>query len=316
MKNKLWPILQKIFPVIGLLIIVAIFSIICGDKLWTRNNLLNIINIMIPVCIGGSGMIFVAAQGSTDMSMGALLAATATLAGMASIRLGLAGFIVVALSTGLLLGMFNGFILAKFKVSSLMVTLAMSIMLRAIVSYLTNGQAIFVNSDILALNRPAVKFPVFFITMLVMWLLFKYTKAGFFSRCIGENEVVGKFAGIPVKRYKIIAFAFSGLMGGVVGMFTVGNVGGVSPTMGNFFELQVMTAMFVGGIPVLGGAESKFYKLILGSLMLTFLQNGLTLSRVGSEVSELIQGVILLSVVFFGIFVKAKHYKSELAKDA
>ena len=316
MKNKLWSVVQKIFPVLGLLIIVIIFSILCGDKLWTKNNLLNIINTMIPICIGGAGMVFVAAQGSTDMSMGALLAATATVAGLASIKLGLVGFIVIALLAGLLLGMFNGFILAKFKVSSLMVTLALSIMLRAIVSFLSNGQAIFVNPSILALNQPAVKFPVFIVVMLVMWFIFQYTKAGFFSRCIGENEVVGRFAGINVDKYKIIAFALSGLMGGVVGIFNVGSVGGVTPTMGNFFELQVMTAMFVGGIPVLGGSESKFYKLILGALMLAFLQNGLTLSRVASEVSELVQGLILLSVVFFSIFAKTRYQKSELQKEA
>jgi ribose transport system permease protein len=86
--------------------------------------------------------------------------------------------------------------------------------------------------------------------------------------------------------------------------------------MGNFFELQVMTAMFVGGVPVTGGASSKFYKVLVGSLMLAFLQNGLTISRVPSEVSELIQGLILLSVVFLGLLVHEKFLQRQTALAA
>jgi ribose transport system permease protein len=149
-----------------------------------------------------------------------------------------------------------------------------------------------------------------------MWYLFDFTKAGFFSKCIGENQVVGQFAGIPVKTYKTLAFALSGLMAGFVGIFSVGRIGGIAPTMGNFFELQVMTAMFVGGVPVTGGASSKFYKVLVGSLMLAFLQNGLTISRVPSEVSELIQGLILLSVVFLGLLVHDKFLQRQTALAA
>ena len=76
--------------------------------------------------------------------------------------------------------------------------------------------------------------------------LFEYTKLGHFSRCMGENETVGQFSGIPVDRYKILAFAISGLMAGLVGVFTVANIAGVSPTMGSFYEMQVMIAMYVG----------------------------------------------------------------------
>jgi ribose transport system permease protein len=144
--------------------------------------------------------------------------------------------------------------------------------------------------------------------MAVMWYLFEYGKAGFFSRCIGENQVAGQFSGIAVRKYKVIAFMLSGLMAGLVGVFTVCSIGGVSSSMGNFFELQVMTAMFVGGIPVTGGANSRFYKLIVGSLMIAFLRNGLAISKTPSEVIGLIQGVILLAVVFLDI-----HFRRGMA---
>jgi ribose transport system permease protein len=109
-----------------------------------------------------------------------------------------------------------------------------------------------------------------------------------------------------VKKYKIIAFSLSGLTAAIVSIFTVGSIGGVAPTMGSFFKLQVMTAMFVGGIPVSGGAAGKFYKIIVGSLMLAFLRNGLAITRIPTEISEMTQGIMLLTVVFIGRYVNYK----------
>ena len=314
MKKNKWEYFQNLFPFIGLIVIVLVFTITSGDRLWTKNNLLSIVNMVIPLCLGASGMIFVASQGSTDMSMGSLLALCGTLGGLASLKLGIPGFILVSLLTGILFGAFNGVIVAYFKVPSLMVTLAMLIALRAVVSYITNGQAVFLDADVIALDSLYIMLPAAVVLLILMWYVFSYTKIGFFSRCIGENQEVGRFSGIAVKKYKIFAFALSGLMAGVTGILAVVKIGGVSPTIGNFFELQIMTAMFVGGIPVTGGAGSKFYKIITGSFMLVFLQNGLTLCMVSAEISELIQGSILLIVVFMSILAGRRLHKAELNK--
>lgn len=301
--NK-WGLVSKLFPLIGLAVILLVFSILSPGRLWRFNNLRGVINMMIPMAIGAMGMVFVAAQGSTDLTQGSLLAVCASFAGLVSTRTGAWIFVPLALLTGLAAGLFNGVMLAYLKVPSLMLTLAMLIALRAIVMYITNGQAVFLDPSILALDEVKVKYPVFILLLIVMWYLFDYTKIGFFSKCIGENQTVGQFAGIPVKKYKILAFALSGLMASIVGIFAVGSIGGVASTMGNFFELQVMTAMFVGGIPVTGGAVSRFYKIIIGALMLAFLRNGLAITRVPTEISELIQGLMLLLVVFLGIYIK------------
>jgi ribose transport system permease protein len=314
MKKNKWEYFQNLFPFIGLIVIVLVFTITSGDRLWTKNNLLSIVNMVIPLCLGASGMVFVASQGSTDMSMGSLLALCGTLGGLASLKLGIPGFILVSLLTGILFGAFNGVIVAYFKVPSLMVTLAMLIALRAVVSYITNGQAVFLDPDVIALDSLYIMLPAAVVLLILMWYVFSYTKIGFFSRCIGENQEVSRFSGIAVKKYKIFAFALSGLMAGVTGILAVVKIGGVSPTIGNFFELQIMTAMFVGGIPVTGGAGSKFYKIITGSFMLVFLQNGLTLCMVSAEISELIQGSILLIVVFMSILAGRRLHKIELNK--
>ena len=315
MKKDFWTFFQRLFPFVGLIVIIVIFTIINQGNMWAATNLLTVISIMIPLCLGGSGMVFVAAQGSTDLSMGSLVALCGTIAGIASMSLGFWAFIVISLAVGIGVGILNGVIVSKCKVSSLMVTLAMLIALRALVAFITNGQVFFVDQQILMLNRMEIKLPIFLGVIALMWYLFEYTKIGYFSRCMGENQTVGKFAGISVAKYQILGFALSGAMAGMIGIFTVGSIGGISPTMGNFLELQVMIAMFVGGVPVTGGAGSKFYKVVVGALMLAFLQNGLTVSRVSAEMSELIQGIILICVVFFGLFVRQKYIQRQIARE-
>lgn len=316
MKSTFWSNIQKVFPLLGLALILIIFSILSGGKIWAVENLRSVLNTMIPLCIGGAGLIFVGAQGSTNISMGSTLALSGAVGAAVSNLVGFWAFIPIALLIGVGVGLFNGVMISKFKVSSLMVTLSMLIALRALVTLITNGSSIPMDLAIMKFNNLEVKLPIFLVLMVVFWYLFEHTKLGYYSRCMGENEMVGKFSGIPVNRYKILAFVLAGLVSGIVSIFYVANISGASATMGNFYEMTVMIAMYVGGIPVKGGAGSKFYKLILGAVTLSFLQNGLTISRIDSAVSELVQGLILLLVVFSANYIQKQFVKHQMAAEA
>ena len=316
MKKDFWAKFQYIFPFIGPIVLLILFSFTTAGKLWAGNNLFNIASGMIPLILGGCGMIFVVAQGSCDISVGSNVALTGTVAALASQSLGFAAYFPTAILLGALIGLLNGTIVSKFKVQSLMVTLAMLIALRALVVYITNGSAIYVSLEVLSLENFAVKIPIFIAVVAIMYYLFEYTKIGYFSKSIGENEVSGGYTGIPVNRYKIIAFILSGITSGIVGALTVSRIGGVDPTMGNFFELEVMIALFVGGVPVTGGSGSKFYRLFIGALTLAVLENGLTLSRVSAETSELIEGLILIGVVFYTLFIRTRFIHRQSAGES
>lgn len=316
MKNRIWSLIQNFFPVIALGIILIVFTFLSEGKLWSANNLKSVLNTMIPYCIGGAGIMFASAQGSSNMSVGSTLALSAAIGAWVSNQVGFWAFVPTCLIVGTLCGSFIGYFITKFKVSSLMVTLAMLIALRAFVTLITNGSSIFVDLNVMKFNDLGVKLPIFLALMALFWYLFEYTKLGFFSRCMGENEVVGKFSGVPVNKYKIIAYALAGLMAGVVAIFNVANICGASATMGNFFEMTCMIAMYVGGVPIRGGRQARFYKLVLGSVTLAFLSNGLTISRVDSAYSELIQGIILLSVVFLSNFIQKQFTRYQMAAAA
>ncbi|HAH59442.1 MAG TPA: hypothetical protein DCL86_14955 [Bacteroidales bacterium] len=315
MKKNVFQRAEYILPFAGLLVIVIAFSITTRGTLWTSDNLLAILSTIIPLILGGCGMIFVVAQGGCDLSVGSASAIAGTLAAIACQNLGFAAYIPTAILIGALIGLFNGVIVSHFKVQSIMVTLAMLIALRALVVYITNGSVIYVPEQVLDLNNYSIKIPVFLVAVLIMYFLFEYTKVGYFSKSIGENEMAAKYTGIPVNKYKIIAFILSGIMAGLVGSLNVGRIGGVDPTMGNFFELEVMIALFVGGVPVTGGSGSKIYRLFIGAITVSVLENGLTLSKVDAGSAELIEGIILIAVISLTLFIRDKLIqKQEIMK--
>jgi ribose transport system permease protein len=226
---------EKVMPFMGLIIITVFFSIVTGGKLLRVSNLSGILNQAIPIIIGGLGMIFVASQGSVDISQGSVLALSGTVAALATSKYGIGILFPVAMLTGGVVGLFNGVILSKFKVSSLTVTLAVLISIRALVAFLTRGEVIYAPLEVLSIGNLSIKLPIFILIVLIIGYLFEYTKIGYYCKVLGENEVVGKYTGISVDKVKILAFMLSGIMAGFLGVFTVSRIGGVDPGMGNFF---------------------------------------------------------------------------------
>jgi ribose transport system permease protein len=313
MKNKnLHKILADIFPFVILASLVLLFSILTQGKLLALRNIRSIFNEIIPLAIGGLGMIFVISQGSTDISMGSVLAFAGTVTALTSAFLPIYLLFPVAMILGALIGLLNGLLVSYFKMPSIMVTLAVGIGLRGFVSYVTSQDSPLASKELLKLDQFSNKLIIFIAVVLVMGYLFEYTKAGHFSKAIGENEVAGRYTGIPVKNMKVLAFVLSGMIAGLLGLMTIARVGGVTNKIGNMFELQVMLAVFVGGVPVAGGMASKAYKVLLGSATIAVLNSGLALLRVSGDYSKGLQGIVLILVVFLTMYLKKRY---EISSD-
>ncbi|NLJ97385.1 MAG: ABC transporter permease [Clostridiales bacterium] len=289
--------LEYVLPFGFLIILFIVFSILNGASFFRMYNIRTIVDSMIPLCIGGYGMLFVIAQGSIDMSAGSNLAFSATLGAVLAAKHGSLVILVICILIGAGVGFINGILVSKFKVSSIMATLAQLIILRSLVVILSKGSVIFVSPSILKMNRWGSKGLIFVIATIVAIYLFEYTKLGFSARSIGENEIVCNYVGLKTRRIKTIAYVVAGAFTGLAAVLTISRIGGVDPNMGQSFELQVMLAVFVGGVPVNGGSKSSIVKIIIGALLFSILQSGLVLSNANSETVELIQGLMLIIMV-------------------
>ena len=114
---------------------------------------------------------------------------------------------------------------------------------------------------------------------------------------------------------KLLVFALSGLMAGVGAIFSIASVGGTSMQMGVFLEMKVAMAIFFGGVLVTGGTSAKFYKIILGSLSITVIVNGLALIGMSdSQITESVEGILLLLILFVTIVTSRNKKAKKLAE--
>ncbi len=298
--------INTIMPFLILGGMLIIFGIATHGQVFVKQNLLNLFNQSAATIIAGLGMIFVASMGGTDITHGSLLAVAAAFSAMAGQAFGAGGMFPTAILVGALSGLFLGVLNAKFKVPSFMASLSMLIALRAFVNWLLSARVIMVPQSIKFIDGFSFKLPALIVLIIIIGYIFKYTPFGTYLRAIGENENAIKYAGINVDKIKIVAFMISGIMAAIAGIFTIVRMGGSNNTLGNGFEMKVMMAMFIGGIPVQGGMGTKLYKLIVGAPTIILLENGMVLCGAGGGVTQGVRGVVLLAAVYLTMVIYSK----------
>jgi len=135
--------------------------------------------------------------------------------------------------------------------------------------------------------------------MLIVFLLFHFTKLGHNLKAIGAGEQASRFVGIRVDKTKWILYIVAGVITGFAAFINVVKVGSVTSTGGNMLETEILIALVLGGLPISGGALVRFSNVIVGVLTYKTLSTGLNMIGLTTETQQLIEGVIFLIVVAF-----------------
>ena len=289
-------------PCITIAVLVIVFSITSGGNLLTLFNLKVICTQSVPVIIGGLGVMFVVAMGSTDLSVGAVAAVSATVSAYIGCQYGTWAMLPVSIAIGLLCGFFLGLVVSKFHVSSFMASLAMLICLRGFQNVLlVKWQQVYIPKGLTIINSFTSSIIILVILIAIFGYILEYSNFGYYCKGMGENENTMKSIGLDTKRVRHIAFILSGLTASIMGIVLISSVGGSSSTLGQFMEMKIQMAIFLGGVLVTGGMKSKMYKLILGSLSITVIVNGLIISGANGATAEAVEGILMMLILFLTI---------------
>ncbi len=301
--------INKAVPFISLLAILLVFAMLTQGNMFSAFNLKTLVDQAVILLVLSSGAIFVIALGCSDLSVGVVSAMCALTGDIVYQTTGNAFLmIVVAIAIGIGFGAMNGVINAKFKVPSFMETLAVLIGLRGIINFIQSKVGVTAAGPAeLVLQKQWAKILVLIIILFVSWFLLERTSFGRNAKAIGENEVVAKYVGKSVNKIKILCFMLSGLTASLAGFFIIARSGGTSTTMGTFYEMRTLIAIYVGGVLVRGGSTASTYKMIIGCFVITIIENGLKIMGLGSsEVSELIEGILLMVILFITIHTEGR----------
>lgn len=284
-------------PLAIMLLIVVVFVIVTGGTMLNRLNMLTLVQESAALLIAASGMLFIISQGSIDLSAGGVAGVAGLLACLAANNVSFVLLFPVAILVGGLIGFINGFVVAKLKVSSFLTTLSMLMILRALMNLMLYEESVIASDQVKALMKLEYLVPVILVVCAVMYYLFERTRAGYYVRAIGENEVAARYAGMPVGKYKILGFTIGGMLAGLAGVLIVSRVGNATNATGTMFELQTMIAIFLGGVLVAGGRTAKYYKVLLGTFTYMFLENGLSVMGISSSTNQAARGALLIVIV-------------------
>jgi len=308
--------LTDLVPVFILIFIAIFFTIGTEGALLNPYNLENILNQSVATIIAGLGMIFAVSMGGTDVSTGVVVVISAIFSIKAADLLGPLATFPAAILVGSVSGLMVGVLNAKFKIKSFMITLAMNVSLRALANLLLGASTLQMGKMMRNLvNGWSFKITALIFLIAVIAYIFNYTPFGLYVKSIGENESAVKYAGVNVDKIKIFAFMISGIMAAIAGVFTVARVGGVNNTLGSSFEMRVMMALFIGGVPVNGGMGSKISKLIIGAPMIMLLESGLVLCGVSGSVTQGVRGLVLLGAVMLTRVLDRRFTAMNVAKQ-
>jgi len=303
-KNKIYDLI----PCITIIILVITFSITSQGKLLTPFNIKAICTQSIPVIIGGLGVMFIVAMGSSDLSVGAVAAVSATVGAYAGSKYGLWVMFPVTILIGILCGFILGMIVSRFHVSSFMASLAMLIGLRGFLNVLlVKWRQVYIPKGLTAINNFTANIIIAVVLIAIFGYIFEYTKFGYYCKGMGENENTMKSIGVDTAKIRHIAFILSGLTASIMGIVLISSVGGSSSTLGQFMEMKIQMAIFLGGVLVTGGMKSRIYKLILGSLSITIIVNGLIISGANGATSEAVEGILMMLILFLTLRMSGQN---------
>jgi ribose transport system permease protein len=264
------------------------------------------------------GMTFVVLQGGIDLSIEGVMAASSlavallVLNSRTGFELGLPG-VLLAVLAGAGIGLLNGLVVTRLRVPSFMVTLGVWSAALGLAMLLSGGQPPLIRDAALrsiGLGRtgPVPNLAIVAAFVLALGVVLQhYTRFGRYSMAIGGGETLARQAGLPVDRYKLLAFAFCGLLAGLAGVVESARIGLGHVDIGLGQMFATVTAVVIGGTSLSGGRGGVLQSAV-GALMLGVLANGMIFVGVTPDIQKAVQGAIILTASLFATW----HLRSRL----
>jgi galactofuranose transport system permease protein len=295
------------------LLLIILYDILFRPHFLQVQSLYNDLQEVAPIAIIATGMTLVIATGGIDLSVGSLMAFAGALAAIIFLSPFLANYpllgntlalIIPLLVTGLL-GLFNGFLITKFRIQPIIATLILFIAGR--------GMALVLSNDKLQdFNNPGFQFigqgrvlgiPFQVILMLIIVVVFavimRTTTFGRYVLATGGNEAAARLAGIPVNRVKLAVYTISAMLAALAGFIIIAiNSSSDATRVGLNGELDAIAAVAVGGTPLTGG-QANVVGTLIGALIIYLIGATLVSQNVSFGAAQMIKAVIILLAVYF-----------------
>jgi erythritol transport system permease protein len=323
---------------VALAIIIVVFSSLSPNFLQPDNLILMTRHVAMNAILA-IGMLMVILNGGIDLSVGSTVGLSGVVAGylLQGYNLPLLDLIafpsvwvviLISLAVGSLVGYVNGLLVARLNVAPFIATLGMLYVARGIALLITNGETFtklqgeenLGNTgflSVLAGDPLGIPMPVWLMVVfaIVFSLVLNRTAFGRWLYATGGNERAAELSGVPVKRVKTIIYVISGFCAGTVGLLLTADLPAATPRGGEFYELNAIAAVVIGGAALSGG-RGTIRGTLIGAFVIGFLVDGLVLVGVSVFWQQVIKGAVIIFAVAVDQLQQMLQKRRDLRKVA
>lgn len=310
--NKLTSFLRQSVMEIVLLVLCGVLAF-KADGFFTIENLLNVLRNISMQGVIAFGMTMVIISGEIDLSVGSAVAFAGCLAAWLvksltgwPVPVAVAVAMAATLAVGFALGGFSGWLRTRFRVPTFITTLAWLTVLRGAAELITNGFPLtpfpawynFLGGGyVFGIPFPAIVFVGVFV---VIQLLMSFTAFGRAVYAVGGNAEAARLSGINVGRIKVLVMALVALLAALSGLMQSAQIMSGSATTATGWELDVISAVIIGGTSLMGGS-GRVWGTLIGVIFLGVLVNGMTLLNISEYWQHVIRGALILVAVLLNM---------------
>jgi erythritol transport system permease protein len=304
---------------VALVIIIVIFASLSSNFLQPENLILMTRHVAMNAILA-IGMLMVILNGGIDLSVGSTVGLSGVIAGylLQGYNLPLSQLvaypsvwvvIVISLAVGMLIGLVNGVLVSRLNVAPFIATLGMLYVARGIALLITNGETFTKLSGepglgntgfltVLAGAPLGIPMPVWLMVVfaVVFSLVLNRSAFGRWLYATGGNERAAELSGVPVKKVQTRVYIISGLCAAMVGLLLTADLPAATPRAGEFYELNAIAAVVIGGAALSGG-RGTIRGTLIGAFVIGFLVDGLVLVGVSVFWQQVIKGAVIIFAV-------------------
>ncbi|HYO42089.1 MAG TPA: ABC transporter permease [Candidatus Limnocylindrales bacterium] len=290
-------------PLLLPLAVLVTFLSVMSSAFLTPTNIENLLVQASIIAVPSLAMMMCLVMGEFDLSVGSVVA----FAGAITCTLILGGTpTILAMAAGLAaggcVGLFNGLVVTRLKVTPFIATMATLVIVRGVTLVYTNGHDVIVADPGLKLlvgARPlGIPMPIIIagIATALAWWVLNRVRFGRWVSAIGSNRDAAGVTGLPVIRTRVLVYVLVGVAAALWGLFISSQLQKGSGLLGIGFELSAITVVILGGTSLKGG-RGTVAGTILGALMLETIRNGLNLLNVATAYQRISVGIVLVAAL-------------------
>jgi ribose transport system permease protein len=320
-KKKFGKLKGREIMVLGIIAAMIILFSFLSPTFRTYPTLVSVLDNSYYITLMALGVTFPLITGGVDLSIGTGLVSYALIGGYLIVHQGVpVGVgILACIGMGLLIGVFNGVLVAVMDLPPFLATLCTCMITRGLGPALCGGFGVSWPSALsesgafrkifkfTTANGTVVPIGIIFIVVLVLIMSFvlNHTRVGRYTIAIGSNKEATRLAGVNVKFYHMLAYIISGLFAGLAGVAYAATYATIYPGSGAGFELDAIGGAIVGGVSASGGVGS-IIGAFLGVIVICLMKVGLPFIGLQANWQQIFTGLVLIAAVLIDVVKKKK----------